>query len=204
MYKRKPVRPVMDLENHYEYWNSSISINEDGSYRWNCSFVRNGAWHALCSGSAGVTYGEQAVWQFANPARFDTPVGLNETWFEGLGRPASGQIRYLRSFVEQHLGIHRLPDQSLLITSPGTEFAEVMAIRDHGWKWVTVFAPMGRSFGLNTRNLSGTSDLQAWWFVPKNGSYLPIDKVTRSLNLTFTPPTGGTVDNDWVMLLKGG
>ncbi|KAJ5836526.1 hypothetical protein N7447_002552 [Penicillium robsamsonii] len=204
MYNRTPVRPVMDLENHYEYWNSSISINEDGSYRWNSSFVRNGAWHALYAGSAGITYGEQAVWRFANPARFNAAVGLNETWLKGMERPASGQMKYLRSFVEQHLGTHRLPDQSLLTTSPRTEYAEVMAMRNRWSNWVTVFAPMGRSFGLNTGILSGRGDLQAWWFAPNNGSYFPLDQVTRGLNLTFTPPTGGTIDNDWVLLVKGG
>ncbi|KAL2842001.1 hypothetical protein BJX68DRAFT_270941 [Aspergillus pseudodeflectus] len=202
MYDRKPARPVMDLENHYEYWNSSISRNEDGSYRWNSSFVRNGAWHAFCAGSAGVTYGEQAVWQFANPERFNGTTGLNETWFDGLKRPASGQFRYLRSYVEQHLGTHRIPDYTLLTTSPGTEYAEIMAIRDQWWTWVTVYVPMGQTFGLDVRNLTGASDLQAWWFVPRNGSFLPIDTISRSANLTFVPPTGGTIDDDWVLLLK--
>ncbi|GKZ25823.1 hypothetical protein AbraCBS73388_001634 [Aspergillus brasiliensis] len=201
MYDRKPVRPVMDLENHYEYWNSSISHNEDGSYRWNSSFVRNGAWHAFCAGSAGVTYGEQAVWQFANPERFNGTAGLNETWFDGLKRPASGQFKYLRSYVERHLGIHRIPDRSLLTTNPGMEYAEIMAIRDRWWTWVTVYVPMGQTFGLDARNLSGTGDLQAWWFVPKNGSYLPIGPVPRSANLTFVPPTGGTIDDDWALLV---
>ncbi|GFF54690.1 hypothetical protein IFM61392_00856 [Aspergillus lentulus] len=176
--------------------------NEDGSFRWNSSFVRNGAWHAFYAGSAGVTYGEQAVWQFANPARFNGTAGLNETWVDGIKRPASGQIRYLRSYVEEHLGIHRKPDKSLLTTNPGMEYAEIMAIRDRSWAWVTVYAPMGQTFGLNTRNLSGTGELQAWWFIPKNGEYLPLGTIPRSANLSFVPPTGGTIDDDWALLVK--
>ncbi|KAF3402550.1 hypothetical protein DPV78_004258 [Talaromyces pinophilus] len=202
MYYRQPTRPVLDLENHYEYWNSSISRNEDGSFRWNSSFVRNGAWHAVYAGSAGVTYGEQAVWQFANPARFSDTTGLNETWFEGIKRPGSGQIKYLRLYVEEHLGIHRTPDDSLLTTESGSDYAEIMAIRDGSWTWATVYAPLGQSFGLDTRYLSGQCELHAWWFVPRNGSYLPLGTIPRSSNLSFTPPTGGTIEDDWVFLVS--
>ncbi|CZR55907.1 uncharacterized protein PAC_05795 [Phialocephala subalpina] len=132
MYDTTPVRPAINLENHYEYWNSSISMNEDGTYRYNASF-------------------------------------------------------FLRYFVEEDLGIDRVPDQDLLTTDQGL-YEEIMVIRDRSWTWATVYSPMGRTFGLDTRDFTSDTQLQA--------------SCGARVERYFHPPAGGSVDDHWALLLK--
>ena len=197
MYAAVPPRPVIDLENHYEYWSSSISTADDGTPdKWNLSFICNGAYHAVFAGAAGVTYREWALYRFANPDRYSSDSSIGETWFQGLLCPGSSQMIHVQTFIKGLPSYFaQIPDQSVLKTPEGESYAWVAAMRDTGGRYLSVYTPMGFPFAVNLTTL--VSDrLSVGWRNPRNGTYVAGTDILRSSlaqkgNETFIPPTVG-------------
>lgn len=216
--------PVIDLENHYE--GAHYSFNASKPY-WSTSDVRHGLWNAFLSGSAGFTYGQQGVWQMYAPEsqlaypelymapRLEQPAG--ESWREALDYPGSTQAGYLRqlfSGVDKATFNSMQPDRTFIKT-PEDSTEDVLDFEanryvaglvgsSHYW----VYSGFGDTFAVDLGALglfwgkkNGTASSQ--WYDPRTGEF---QDATESFLLqgqqTFEPPTGGTVDEDWALVLE--
>lgn len=216
--------PVIDLENHYE----GAHIAFDASLpTWNTSVVRHGLWNAFLSGSAGFTYGAQAIWQMyapeeqlAYPGLYMPPrleLAANESWRDALKYPGSTQAGYLQklfSGLDKTVFDSLEPDRTFIKTPAGStgdvlgynanRYVAGLVSSSRYW----VYTGFGDSFDLDLDSLgarfaaaNGTAVSQ--WYDPRTGVF---QNATGSFSLgdrkTFVPPTGGDVENDWALVLE--
>lgn len=216
--------PVVDLENHYEgahySFNATLPI-------WNASIVRHGLWNAFFSGSAGFTYGAHAVWQMYAPEAQLAYEGLymppqleqaaNESWRDALKYPGATQAGHVQKLFS---GLNRqafdtLQPNRTFIRTPKGSTEDVLGYEANryvaglvGSSQYWVYTGFGDTFDLDLGSLGahfGTENGKAdsKWYDPRTGVY---QNATGSILLggrkTFVPPTGGNVDNDWVLVVK--
>ncbi|KAF5385712.1 hypothetical protein D9757_005508 [Collybiopsis confluens] len=168
-------RPAVDNEAHYEgrYDNGNSALPP-----WNASDVRTGSWQAVFSGAAGLTYGANAVMQFAIPGVYAPDgTGPGDNWLTDLELPGSGQMQFVQKAVRDRGNasyFQRVPAQDIIVGDAGTDDKRVTATRDAAGGWVMVYTPTGKSFTINTGTLVSCDNAQASWF-----------SVGRTLHLTL-------------------
>jgi len=129
--------------------------------------VRKQAYRSVFAGGCGVTYGHHAVWQFYMPGR--EPINhVDRPWLDALDRPGAVQMRHLRALIESRPMLKRIPDQTLLVSAPGSGGDHMRATRADDGSYGFVYSPSGHSFTLDLAKLSGTT-LTAWWYDPRTG-----------------------------------
>ncbi|KAG1694309.1 hypothetical protein DVH05_021661 [Phytophthora capsici] len=215
--------PVLDLENHYE--GSHYNFVADFPI-WNASEVRTGLYNGVYGGSAGFTYGAHSVWQMYEPRSdllrdsdyYEPAVGQNATgsWRQDLFFEGATQIQFITKPL-QNLSLEELellePARHLLASPNGytdvavnafekTRFISVLASvsRDRYY----VYTGHGDAFSLNVGDGSARSGT-ARWFSPRDGQYYDesvVDVGGNTTHVDFTPPSGGNVDNDWLLVLE--
>lgn len=217
--------PVIDLENHYE--GAHVSFNATLPI-WNSSIVRHGLWNAFLSGSAGFTYGAQAVWQMYAPEAQLAYAGLymaprleqaaNESWRDALKYPGATQSGYLQKLfagLDTAVFNSLQPDRTFIKT-PAVSIEDdvlsyeanryVAALVSSSRYWV--YTGFGDTFDLDLDALGahfGTANgtASSHWYDPRTGVS---QNATSSFLLgglkTFVPPTGGSVDDDWALILE--
>uniref|UniRef100_H3H1P1 DUF4038 domain-containing protein n=1 Tax=Phytophthora ramorum TaxID=164328 RepID=H3H1P1_PHYRM len=215
--------PVLDLENHYE----GAHYNFDPEYPiWNASEVRTGLYNGVYSGAAGFTYGANSVWQMYEPRSdllrdsdyYSPSVNQNASgsWRIDIFFKGATQIQYVTKPL-QNLTIDELeqlePARHLLSSPSGytdiavnafesTRFISVLASETRNRFYV--YTGHGDSFSLKVGNGSERSGT-ARWFSPRDGEYYSTSAVEVPANVTrvdFTPPSGGSVDDDWLLVLE--
>ncbi|KAF3763706.1 hypothetical protein M406DRAFT_332167 [Cryphonectria parasitica EP155] len=215
--------PVIDLENHYEgahiAFNASLPL-------WNTSIVRHGLWNAFLSGSAGFTYGAQAVWQMYAPESelayswlYMPPrltLAANESWRDALKYPGSTQAGYLQqlfSGLDKEM-FNSLQPNRTFIKTPGSSDGDILSYQANryvaalvGLRQYWLYTGFGDAFDLDLDALGQQfgevkGEAKSEWFDPRTGK---AQNTTSSFQLsgrkTFEPPTGGSVDNDWAFVL---
>ncbi|KAL4146242.1 hypothetical protein PRNP1_012110 [Phytophthora ramorum] len=193
--------PVLDLENHYE----GAHYNFDPS-------IRSGT--------------RRNVWQMYEPRSdllrdsdyYSPSVNQNASgsWRIDIFFKGATQIQYVTKPL-QNLTIDELeqlePARHLLSSPSGytdiavnafesTRFISVLASETRNRFYV--YTGHGDSFGLNVGNGSERSGT-ARWFSPRDGEYYSTSTVEVPANVTrvdFTPPSGGSVDDDWLLVLE--
>lgn len=216
--------PVVDLENHYE--GAHISFNATLPV-WNASVVRHGLWNAFLSGSAGFTYGAQAVWQMYAPEAQLAYPGLympprleqsaNESWRDALRYPGSTQAGYVRqlfSGLDKEVFDSLQPDRSLIKT-PADSADDVLGYKSNryvaglvGLSQYWVYAGFGDTFDLDLGRLgahfeAANRTASSQWYDPRTGAFHnPTQPFPLAGRKTFVPPTRGSVDNDWALVLE--
>ncbi|EGZ06356.1 hypothetical protein PHYSODRAFT_319793 [Phytophthora sojae] len=216
--------PVLDLENHYE--GAHDNLDASVAMIWNASQVRTGLYNNVYAGAAGFTYGANSVWQMYEPAvnllresdYYSPSSGENasSSWRKDLFFEAGQQAQYVTKPL-QNLSVAQLeqlePARQLLASPSGytdvavnafgsTRFISVLAseTRDRFY----VYTGHGDSFSLELGNGSERSGT-ARWFSPRDGEFHSDSTVNVPANAThvdFTPPSGGTVDDDWLLVLE--
>ncbi|MFN3650668.1 MAG: DUF4038 domain-containing protein [Armatimonadota bacterium] len=194
-YALQPVKPVVDGEPGYE----NIPAF-DGRGRLDAYEVRKFNYWALFAGACGVTYGQNDVWQFYDPALYPAEFGANTHWKVGLDFPGSHEMRHSRALLESRPFLTRIPDQGLLASDPGTGTDHTRATRASDGAYAFVYSASGKPFSVRTDRLSG-STLQAYWFDPRTGHAIDLGRTpnTRAV-VTFTPPSSGR-GHDWILVL---
>jgi hypothetical protein len=92
------------------------------------------------------------------------------------------------------------PDQSLLSQAPNTGGTEVLAARSPDGSLAMAYTPYGTPFTLALNQLA-PGPLHAWWFNPRDGTYVDAGVVAGSA-LTFDPPGDERRGNDWLLVLE--
>ncbi len=221
---KNPIKPTIDGEPGYEdigieFWkyidfsklpkerSPKGSLNEnnliiDGSFFKKGFFtahdVRVFAYWNFLSGSAGYTYGNNAVWQmfekgedFVIPALFD--------WIESLDRPGADDMRHVNELFTKRPFHKLIPDQTLILGDNPKDSTYILAAQASGQSFSLFYASVGQPIKVDMTKLNDL--LESTWFNPRDGSTKRDDVLTFGVSsVTFTPPTSGK-DNDWILVL---
>jgi hypothetical protein len=194
-YARMPTKPCMDGEPNYE----DMAVNmqpENGLFT--AYDARKAAYWALFAGAHGHTYGANGVFQFwdgSQPDRFHP----QRPWHEALALPGAAQMVHTRRLLESRSFLQRVPDQSLLVSDPGTGTDRLQVTRADNRSWALVYSASGQPFTIDLAKLSGVS-VAVSWFDPRTGATHTAGSFPSDRAREFVPPTNGW-DNDWVLLL---
>jgi hypothetical protein len=201
-YDRTPVKPVLDGEPIYE--DHPVSFNAKNFGHSIAADVRRPLYWDLFSGACGHTYGHHSVWQMWSPGKnpINNPL---LPWSEALDQPGAAQMQYGRALIESRPFLTRIPDDSIIITDrvatsiPGSGRYRFTATRDEEGSYAMVYAPVGRKFSVNMTRITG-SQVNAWWFNPRDGKATTIGTFENQGAREFRPPHDGEM-LDWVLVL---
>ncbi len=158
--------------------------------------VRPAYW-SLFAGSCGHTYGANSIFQFwtgGDPGKF----GARRIWQEALDLPGSSQMRHVRALIESRPVFERIPDQSLIISDPGTGADHVRATRATDFSYVFVYLPSGGAVTLDLSSFA--APLLAAWVDPRTGTSYPLPDSATGPAANVTAPTSGPTQ-DWILTL---
>ena len=192
-YNRHPVKPTLDGEPLYE--DHPVCFNRKDLGLSNAYDVRMGAYLTVFAGGFGSTYGCHDIWQFYSPSR-KSINGAAIPWQQAMDLPGAFQMQFLRRLIESRPMLDRIPDQSL-VNGNFSMYDRVQATR--GKDYAFIYSIKGKSFTVNMGKISGTQ-VNAWWFDPKNGQTKLIGSFANKGQQKFSPPTEG-YGHDWVLIL---
>ena len=192
-----PAKPILDAEPNYE--DHPINWDKKNGYFRDYD-VRRQCYRSVFSGACGVTYGNQAMWQFYSNR--EEPVAFPErSWVETLDRPGAFQVGYLKKLIEWKAPDRRIPDQSIIVEGQGEKMEYITAFRDARNYFGMIYLPVGKEISLNLAFIR-RSHIGVTWFDPRKGVSLDPQVVKRENVMKFTPPTLG-IENDWVLIIDG-
>ncbi|QQS19987.1 DUF4038 domain-containing protein [Candidatus Saccharibacteria bacterium] len=193
-YGLSPAKPTVDGESTYEdhprCWNA-------GSGFFNDTHARSANWTAVFAGAFGFTYGHHSVWPFVT----STSTNYLCTWQQALTqRPAGAQMQYLRKLLESRPILSRVPDQSIITSTQGSNYSNdwtrKQACRGSDGSYIFVYNTTNTAVTVNTSKLSSTN-AHVWWYNPRTGVSNDAGVFTLGGLVTFTPPSSG----DWCLVL---
>lgn len=200
-YRRKPVKPTVNLEAVYEGMHDGFRTSNP---RLDDLDVRKTAYWTILTGGAGYTYGNNNVWQFYSK-RYAPRFHANAPWDSQMEKASARQMTHLRNLVLSRPYLERLPDRDLFVSETGTKGDYKVAMRARDGSYAMIYAPSHQSFTVRLSKLSG--DVNAWWYNPQTGRCVdrdgqattePFGRYDNVNTQTFTPPAGGP---DWVLVL---
>ncbi len=201
-YDRTPVKPVLDGEPIYE--DHPVSFDPSRLGHSVAADVRRPLYWDLFGGACGHTYGHHSVWQMWSTDRAAKNFPLLP-WFEAINQPGAAQMQHARALLESRPVLSRMPDDDVIVNTdiptamPGTGRYHFAATREREGGYAMVYAPVGRTFRVRMSKIAG-SNVQAWWFNPRNGEATRLGSFANTGERDFTPPTPGEL-LDWVLVL---
>jgi hypothetical protein len=192
-YNLKPAKPTLNGEPIYEDHPVCFNAKELGYS--NAYDIRKAAYLSVFAGSAGITYGCHAVWQFYNTDR--KPInGPLKTWQASLDLPAASQMKFLKLLMSKIDFGNVSPAQEMLIdTLDGTNRIQALQSAND----LLIYTAAGDPVRLNSDIITQRSLRSAVWYDPRTGRQRKIS--VKGNNLLFTPPTKGE-NNDWVLMVR--
>jgi len=194
-----PTKPTLDAEPNYEdhpvnpwpKWDSANGYFRDYD-------VRKQTYRSVFAGACGVTYGHHSVWQFWSN-REEKVNHADRFWTEAIDRPGAFQVGYLRTLIESHQVLNRIPDQNVIVDGQGEKGEYMVAFRAADSSYSMVYLPVGKKITVDGSCIAGDK-IAAWWFNPRTAAVVGIATVSKNKALSFTPPETG-VEHDWVLVL---
>lgn len=195
-WQRVPPKPTLDGEPSYE--GIPQGLHDPTEPLWDAAAARRYAYWSVFSGSAGHTYGHNAIMQMHREQ--DGKVGAygnTRTWTEALHDPGAEQMHHLKDLMSGFPFLDRTPAPEL-VANQGERHEHLAAIR--GKDHALVYTFTGRDIELRPATL-GARKLRARWFDPRTGRFTTIGEVPGSGTLRFDPPGEPESGNDWVLAL---
>lgn len=194
-YDSKPTRPIIDSEPRLE--DEAINFDPGNGY-WKAYDVRNGAYHALFAGAAGIAYFNVGTGMLSDDTKFLKELQLRHR--QALSSPGSSQMQHTKALMLSRPYFTRIPDQSIVIGDHGRGETYVGATRDREGSYAMIYLPHGLDVTVDLKKISGTHAI-AWWFDPRTGHATRIEgKFPTSGARTFEPPSSGA-DTDWILVI---
>jgi hypothetical protein len=193
-YNATPTKPTIDGEPIYEDHPVCFNVKDLGTS--SAYDVRKSAYLDLLSGAFGHTYGCHDIWQMYSP-KHEPVNGPHIFWYEAVDLPGANQMRFVRKLMESHPMLDRVPDQSAVLEGNNTPAERVQAAR--GKDYLFVYSAAGNPFTVVANKISGTN-LNAYWYNPRDGKIQDIGTVSNQQNNKFTPPSNG-YGQDWILVL---
>jgi hypothetical protein len=189
-------RPKPTLDGEINYEDHPINWNPLNGY-FRDADVRRQAWRTVLAGAAGVTYGNQCVWQMFDAGR--TPIaGPEMPWHVAIGRPGAAQMAHLRRLIESRPWLTSRADQTVLVANAPNADGHIRVLRGEGFLFA--YLPLGQTVTLDLRAFDGRK-LVGWWFDPRTGTSQRIGERESTAQLPFDPPGEPATGNDWVLVL---
>jgi hypothetical protein len=182
----EPVLPVINLEPNYEGHPAYESKSNFSAYH-----VRRASyWSLLVSPPAGVSYGNNEIWnwhEIAAPSENHNNIGMVQPWSQGLESLGLEGMTILSQLFAQLRWTELQPAQDLLLTQPGDANHNhfVAAAQTADGQQAIVYMPVGGPVEL-TRSFGS-----ARWFDPRSG-------VWSAADAPYTAPD----TQDWVLVLE--
>ena len=181
-------KPAVNLEPNYEAHPAyGTGVPHDAHH------VRRAAWWSvLIAPTAGVGYGHNDVWPWAEepgPIEGHGSLAASGTWAQALDAEGAADMGVLRRFLETGPWVDLRPAQELVAEQPEDPAGFVAAARTPGGAWAVVYAPVGGAVRLDPAKIAGVRWVR---LDPRTG---------ERENLTVGPD--GTIDlpagHDWVI-----
>lgn len=192
VYNRTPTKPVIDGETLYE--DHPVCFNAKDLGTSSAYDIRKHAYFDVFAGAFGHTYGCHDIWQMYAPHR-QAVNGPNFPWYVALDLPGASQMQHLKTLIESRPMLDRVPDQTIINDARGAN-DHIQATR--GKDYLFVYSAQGKSFSVNTQNISGKEWI-ATWYDPRNGSTKEAGRFAEPTK-KFTPPSTG-YGHDWVLII---
>lgn len=190
-------KPTINGEPNYEGHGINYAIDDNGVFT--STDVRVAAYWSVFSGSAGITYGAQPIWQFTDASRKKLSSKTFMNWKEGLELPGATQVGYLKKLMESRPMQDLVPDPSLISSGQGSCSGYSAAIR--GKSHLFVYIPTGNKITLKLGIISGNL-IKATWFNPRNGENTAIGEFDNSGERSFDVP-GMSKELAWLKSGRG-
>ena len=203
-YQREPAKPVMDGEPIYE--DHPIAFNPDERGHSIAADCRRALYWDLFWGACGHTYGHHSVWQMYDHKKRQPVNRPLMDWQDAIQQPGASQMIHAKRLLLSRPYFTRIPasDKVLLphefqSAVPGAGSYRFVATADTDGTYIMVYAPVGRSFTVNTSFIKG-EQLKVWWFNPRTGKAKNGGKMRNGQQMTFLSPTPGEL-TDWVLVI---
>lgn len=194
-----PAKPILDGEPNYE--DHPINWDKKNGYFRDYD-VRRQCYRSVFSGACGVTYGNQAMWQFYSER--EEPIAFPErSWIETLDRPGAFQVGYLKRLIESRTVTDRIPDQSIISQGQGDKEEYAVAFRGGNNKYCMIYFPVTKLIHVDLSFLS-SEQIRFWWFDPRNGiaEKPAISKRNAIMGFAPPPPPANSLETDWVLIIE--
>jgi len=190
-YNKEPVKPALNGEPGYEGMGRP-ELKKETIMPWH---ARAQAYWCVFSGACGHTYGSNGLWQFNRPPR-------EPSWTDAMAREGGAQMQHVRKLMESVPFADTVPDQSLLVSEPGTarDKTYVAVLRERNGQFALAYLPHGGTVVVNTGQLAPRAVAGIRWFDPRTGSSTDGPDSEPGDAVEFTAPTEGDA-NDWVLVL---
>jgi hypothetical protein len=195
-YAKEPHKPTLDGEPSYE--NIPQGLHDPKQPYWTDKECRRYAYWSVFAGSAGHTFGNNAVMQMHKPGSGPGAFGVRNYWFEAINEPGAGQMQYLKLLMLSRPYLERIPDSGSIAGENGGRDNYIAATR--GSSYLFCYTYTGRQFEVQLGRISG-KQVRAWWYDPRSGSARQIGVFANKGVLAFTPPGSPEPGNDWVLVL---
>lgn len=134
-------------------------------------------------------------------------------WFDELDLDGAFQAGVARRIMETMPGDYfaRVPDQSFIVSDTHERADEragdalVGGMKGEGW--AAVHLPYGGKVEVNVGTALGRDvrEWRSWWINPRTGGRnLGDDEDKGGEVVSFTAPSGGSLENDWILLVTAG
>lgn len=161
--------------------------------------VRVSAYWSLLAGSAGFTYGHNAVWQMHRRGQKAT-IPTQFEWREALDRPGARSMQHLRTLFERRPFFRLRADQSIVYGDNPEGPRHVRAAVDDLREFALVYLAEGRPVELVLGKVRGER-ASVSWFDPRTGNIQTRHETSNTGRHTFTPPSLGAKE-DWVLIIE--
>lgn len=196
-YEYSPGKPVLDGEPSYEGIPQGLH-NPHNPY-WEEWDVRRYAYWSVFAGTAGHTYGSNAVMQFYTVGDKAGSYWVRESWQEALHHAGSSQMRYLKELMESVDFINGVPDDEMLLYGQKERYHRVAVFA--GEDFVFCYTYMGDEFLLDLGRYMHRA-MDAYWMNPQDGTYSYIETIQGKKKWLASPVARKGMANDWVLVLR--
>ncbi|MBL7201684.1 MAG: DUF4038 domain-containing protein [Anaerolineae bacterium] len=192
-WSREPALPVLNLEPNYET-HPSYHIAHEFTDR---EVRRASYWSLLVSPAAGVTFGHNAIWVWAESPEVPEGhgrIGLVGPWHQGVHTPGAGSMAVLRRFFDALPWWSLYPAPDMVIEQPGGADPRcfVAAAVTADLTCAVVYLPQGGEVRLDLGALEPS--LPVRWFDPREGTWIDTGRAEAKA-ISLTAPG----DDDWVL-----
>jgi hypothetical protein len=190
----QPVKPVLDGEPSYE--DIPQGLHDFSQPRWKAEDVRRYAYWSVFAGSFGHTYGNNSTMQMLHPG-YQASFGATKPWWESIHDPGCQQMKYLKALISTFPFFERIPDQSVITNTNGTQYERVIATR--GNDYILVYNYTNRLTEIDLSKISGAKK-NVWWMNPTDGSLEYIGEFDNGKK-SFMHESGYRAGNDRVLII---
>ena len=194
-WRKAPFLPVVNLEPNYETHPSYHVQRKFADYE-----VRRAAyWSLLVAPTAGVTFGHNAIWVWAQKPEVPEGherIGIVGPWHQGLYTPGVQSMSILRRFFDSLPWPQLRPAPELLVEQRGAREPHrfVAAAKTADDVLAVLYLPKGGEVRLDLASLKRPAS--ARWFDPRSDVWVDVGGVTEEMR-AFTAPDEG----DWVLCI---